>query len=377
MGFSSAKIDSSVMKNKSVISRRRFMGNATKAAAGALGIPSILGASRTTSQIVVGEGEHRYEVIHNWAKLPERFTWQTTHNVAVDREGLLYVIHEGRENLKDHPAIFVFDSAGKYIRSFGNQFQGGGHGLEVRTEGSEQFLYITGYQQLKNFAKLTLKGEVVWEKHAPMDSQVYAQGEDTTPKEVWGRNRFMPTNTAFRPDGGFYVADGYGAYCIHQYDKNGKWLSAFGGPGKEDGQFNLPHGIWVDDRPGRDPSVVVADRVNARLQWFSFEGKHLSTLDGFILPANIDTYGDLMVVPDLSARVTLLDGQNNVIAHLGEDPEWREQVLKDNRRLRREPDGWVSGKFLHPHDACFDASGNIFVAEWVQTGRVTKLRRLS
>jgi hypothetical protein len=84
-------------------------------------------------------------------------------------------------------------------------------------------------------------------------------------------------------------------------------------------------------------------------------------------------------VPDLSARITLLDKDDNVIAHLGEDPEWREQVLKDGMKLRRSPkgEGWVSGRFLPPHDACFDGSGNIFVAEWVQTGRITKLRKLS
>ena len=34
---------------------------------------------------------------------------------------------------------------------------------EVRTEGKDQVLYVTGYQQLKNFAKLTLKGDVIWE----------------------------------------------------------------------------------------------------------------------------------------------------------------------------------------------------------------------
>jgi len=44
---------------------------------------------------------------------------------------------------------------------------------------------------------------------------------------------------------------------------------------------------------------------------------------------------------------------------------------------RREPQRWQSGKFLHPHDACFDSQGNIFVAEWVATGRITKLRRLA
>ena len=38
---------------------------------------------------------------------------------------------------------------------------------------------------------------------------------------------------------------------------------------------------------------------------------------------------------------------------------------------------WQPGKFVHPHDACFDADGNIFVAEWVVGGRVTKLRKLS
>jgi hypothetical protein len=363
------------MKSSLKISRRHFL--ATTAVA--LAAPRVLTAQKSEKQLVIGTGEHRYEVQHNWPQLPDQYQWQTTHNVAIDREGLLYVIHEGRENLKDHPSIFVFDPKGKFVRAFGNQFQGGGHGLEVRTEGKEQFLYVTGYQQLKNFAKLTLKGEPVWEKRAPMDSGIYAPEENTKPTKRWGRDAFMPTNYAFLPDGGFYVADGYGSYRIHRYDKHGHWKSMFGTPGKKDGEFNTPHGIWIDNRPGREPSVVVADRANGRLQWFTLEGKHLKTLDGFLLPANIDTRGDVMLVPDLKARVTLLDKDNSVITHLGEDPEWREQVLKDGMKLRsaKNGDGWVSGKFLHPHDACFDRDGNIFVAEWVHTGRVTKLRKVS
>ena len=189
----------------------------------------------------------------------------------------------------------------------------------------------------------------------------------------------MPTNFAFLPDGGFYLADGYGSWRIHRYDKDGKWLSMFGEPGKGDGQFDTPHGIWIDNRPGREVSVVVADRANKRLQWFTLGGKHLKTLDGFILPANVDSRDDVLLVPDLSARVTLLDKDDKVITHLGEDPAWREQVLKDGMKLRgsKTGEGWVSGKFLHPHDACFDPAGNIFVAEWVHTGRITKLRKLS
>jgi hypothetical protein len=36
-----------------------------------------------------------------------------------------------------------------------------------------------------------------------------------------------------------------------------------------------------------------------------------------------------------------------------------------------------SGRFVCPHGACFDHEGNIFVVEWVEVGRVTKLRRLA
>jgi hypothetical protein len=363
------------MQTSSRLSRRRFLA----ATAAAFAAPHVLTAQKTDSRLVIGEGEHRYEVIHHWPQLPDRYTWQNTHNVAIDRDGLLYVIHEGRENLKDHPSIFVFDPEGKFIRAFGQQFQGGGHGLEVRTEGKEQFLWVTGYQQVKAFAKLTLTGEVVWEKRAPMMSGVYLEGEDTRPAKRWGRDAFMPTNFAFTPDGGFFLADGYGSYRVHRYDKDGKWLWAFGRPGKGPGEFNTPHGLWLDDRPGRDPMVVVCDRANKRLQWFTLEGRHVKTLEGFLLPANIDARGDVLLVPDLQARITLLGKDDQVIAHLGEDPEWRKEVLKDGNKLRRAPggEGWVAGKFLHPHDACFDQEGNIFVAEWVEGGRVTKLRRVS
>ena len=64
-----------------------------------------------------------------------RITWRST------RRGHLYVIHEGHVDKPDHPSIFVFDSEGKYVRSFGNQFQGGGHGIEVREENGQEFLY--------------------------------------------------------------------------------------------------------------------------------------------------------------------------------------------------------------------------------------------
>ena len=93
-------------------------------------------------------------------------------------------------------------------------------------------------------------------------------------------------------------------------------------------------------------------------------------------PAHFDIRGDVLLLPDLHARVTLFDKDNKVIVHLGYDPEWTTQVL-DGFKIRTQPNRWPAGKFIHPHDACFDKDGNIFVAEWVQTGRVSLLRHVS
>ena len=359
--------------------RRHFLKQAGVGSAVALALPTIVGAKKTEGPVIVGTGEHQYEVQHMFPQLPDKFFWQTTHNVAFDSEGLLYVIHEGRgEEKPEHKdTIFVFDQDGKYVHSFGGEFIGGGHGIEIRNEGGQDYLYVCAYQEQRSFAKLDTKGEIVWRKGAPMESGFYADGEDQFPRSdsPWGRNRFLPTNIAFADDGGFFLSDGYGAWRIHRYDKDANWVSSFGKPaGKEkaDGTFHLPHGIWIDKR-GDEPLVVVADRVLARLQWFSLDGEHRKTMDGFILPANIDTYGDLMVVPDLAARVTLLGKENKIIAHLGEG-------LKEDNKVkanRGKSETWVDGEFIHPHDACFDKDGNIFVAEWVRRGRVTKLKKLS
>ena len=356
------------------LSRRKFIAAAAGTAA-VIAAPTILTAAKTDKALVVGEGDYRYEVIHEWPQLPDKFTWQTTHNVAVDKAGCLYVIHEGHEDKKDHPSIFVFDPEGKYIRSFGEQFQGGGHGIEVREEGGQEFLYVCAYQMKKTFAKLDLKGETVWQKYAPMDAGVYAAGEDKKPEKVWGRDRFMPTNFAFLDDGGFLLADGYGAFYIHRYDKEGNWVSCFGGPGDGKGKFNTPHGIWVDRRAGREPTIVVCDRAHHTLQTFTMDGKYLETLTGYGLPANAETHKNLLVVPELHARVTLLDEKNEVVARLGDDVA--RVTAKDGGQIRGNKELWQNGKFVHPHDACFGADGSIFVAEWVGTGRISKLRHVS
>lgn len=356
------------------LTRRTFLSGTAATAVSTCFFPRIIAASKTERPLVIGEGEFRYEVHHHWAQLPDRFTWQTTHNVALDKAGNLYVIHEGKKSMADHPSIFVFDPHGKFTRAFGQQFQGGGHGIEVREEGGEEFLYVCAYQQVKSFAKLTLKGETVWEKYAPMDSGVYAANEDKVRVQRWGRDAFMPTNFAFLNDGGFLLADGYGSFYIHRYDREGNWVSQFGGPGDGKGTFATPHGIWMDRRDPREERVVVCDRAHHTLQFLTLEGKHIETLEGFGLPANIDTLNDMMLVPELHARVTILGKDNKVLARLGADVD---RVTKEVKNVRGSSDLWLEGKFVHPHDACFAPNGDIYVAEWVATGRVSKLVKVS
>lgn len=354
--------------------RRRFLKTA---AASCVAVPAIVTAKRSAAQDVIGSGDYQYKFQHQFPQLPDKYRWQITHNVAVDPDNNLYVIHEGEEALTDHPSIFVFDSAGKFIRAFGESFQGGGHGIEVRVEDGTPYLYVAAYQNVKAIAKLTLDGEMVWISHAPMDSGKYADGEASNPQRVWGRDRFMPTNFAFMPDGGFLLADGYGSFYIHRYDAEGQWMSCFGGPGNGKGTFKTPHGIWIDER-GDVPEIVVADRANNTLQTFSLDGTYQTTIDGFGLPANMDTQGDLMLVPELVSRVSLLGPDNQTVVTLGDD---RDRVLADKEEnkgftIRTDESKWVDGKFVHPHDACFDNDGNLYVAEWVSTGRVTKLTRV-
>jgi hypothetical protein len=354
--------------------RRRTFLAATAATAASFAAPAFATARKAShKELIIGEGPFKYRVNHQWAQLPSQYSWQTTHNVAVDKDQNLYVIHEGDAAKKDHPSIFVFDSQGKFVRAFGEAFQGGGHGLEVRQEGNEQFIYLTAYQMIKSFAKLTLKGEVVWRQQAPMDCGLYNKEEVSDPKNVWGRDRFHPTNYAFLDDGGFLLADGYGAWVIHRFDKDGKWKGFFGGEGDGKGKFNTPHGIWIDRR-GDQPRIVICDRAHDTLQLFDIDGNYQETLSGFGLPANIDVQGDYMLVPELKSRISILDKDNKVVAQLGDDIA--RITGEGGKTIREDPSQWVDGKFVHPHDACFDGAGNIFVAEWVRTGRVTKLEKV-
>ncbi len=357
--------------------KRRIFLQQTAAAAGAAAVASVTGplllgmedkaGSKTP---VIGTGEYKYECHHDWGQLPKGFEWETTHGVAVDEAGLIYIKHQGHEKMM-MDTVVVFDSDGKFVDSFGKKIYPGGHGIDIRKEGNEEFLYLSDIahgevikMKYDPKAKPGKRTETLWKKGTPQEPGVYKD-----------RMSYSPTNVAFAPDGGFYVGDGYGSHFIHRYDKDGKWVNTFAGHGKEPGQCDTPHGLWLDDRPGREPSLVVADRANARLQYFTLDGKHIGFVNDVLFPAHFDIRGEVLLVPDLHARVSLFDINNKAIVHLGYDHDWTEEVKKF--KIRMDPKTWQPGRFVHPHDACFDHDGNIFVAEWVETGRVTKLKKVS
>ena len=341
------------------LNRRKFLKQTGAIAAIGAVAPYILASDKTGSRLpVVGTGDYQYEVTHDWGELPAGHVYGNTHGVAVDAQGEIHIKHTVGKGATIDDAVVVFDADGKFVRSWGKEYKGGAHGLHLSKEGSEEFFYLCDTKR-HEFAKATLAGKELWRKWAPEQCNGY-----TMPDE------FVPTNIAVAPNGNFYVADGYGKSFIHEYDPDAKYLRSFGGKGKNPGQTSCPHGLMVDLR-GENPVLVIADRSNRRLQNFTLEGQHLNFVtDEMHAPCHFHTRGDVMVVPDLESRVTLLDKNNRLIAHLGQGPGYG--------RLRDKPrDRFTPGQFIAPHSAYFDHEGNIFVVEWVEVGRVTKLRKIA
>lgn len=302
----------------------------------------------------LGKGDYVFEWVPGWAKLPEGTSFGNTHGcIVIDSQDRVYV------NTDTDNAVIVFAPDGSFVKSWGKEFRGGAHGMCLAKEDGKEVLYLT-HTGRHEVVKCTLDGEVLWTLGYPEMAGIYQD-----------KSQYNPTSVAIGPRGEIYAADGYGLSWVHQYDKDRTYVRSFGGPGAEPGRMNTPHGIWLDTR-GPEPKLVVADRGNHRLQWFDLEGKLLGVLDEDLrLPCHVQQQGEMLVVADLQGRISLVDGENRVAAHLGDNPD---ESLRGQNHVPAEK--WKDGEFLSPHCAAWDSKGNLYVMDWNFLGRVTKLARV-
>jgi hypothetical protein len=378
---------------------------------------------------ILGEGEHKYECIHDWGNLPSNIKYGNTHSVVEDSQGHIYIHHTVYKDSPSADSVVVFDDKGKFVRSFGPMFRGGAHGLFLSKEGRDEYLYFCD-EKHGIITKRTLKGEEIWTMGYPQDSPIYQKGPGSTgPGGAAGLN-YRPTNFAIAPNGDFWVGDGYGSYYMFHYSQKGnsypKLVNTFGGPpanqagggaargggggGRGQGKggdqakgpapdqakgggraaapprqpgqpgvprnvpiesMNNPHGNMVDLRDPAKPVLLVADRGNQRIVRYTLDDKPIDVVAGTLQPCHFHEHKGLIVVPDLASRVTILDKDNKIVQHLGEG------LVGNPPRTTDDRSKFVPGQFVNPHGACFDHAGNIFVSEWVEIGRVTKLRKLA
>ncbi len=124
---------------KSLITRRNMMlrSGATLATVATAGLFNFedARADEKKPKLIIGTGSHRYECVHDWLVPPEGLLWGETQGVAQDSRGNIYVTHTVARKSQSGDAIVVFDRKGKFLKSWGSRFRGGGHGIEIRKEG--------------------------------------------------------------------------------------------------------------------------------------------------------------------------------------------------------------------------------------------------
>jgi sugar lactone lactonase YvrE len=321
---------------KRTLTRREFIAGAaaTVALAG-----SAFGAEKKPP-ITIGEGYYAYELVEGWGVLPEGMKYGWGVGMVADSKDRIYV------HSRSPQAVAVFDRKGKLLKTWGAEFAGTGHGLYHRKEGHDEFLFFSDHPR-NLVVKTDLDGKVL------MRIGDVAEESPTSIKFKFNQ----PTDLAISPNGDLYVTEGYGGNQVHQFTADGRYKKTIGAPGGGPGQFNCPHGIWVDTRKP-EPELYVADRANHRIQVFDLEGHLKRNVEGDVrLPCCFYEFKGKMYVPDLDSRVTILDEHDQALAQLGDGKEVKNDA-----------------NFIAPHALTVDSKGDLYVIEWLDYARVRKFK---
>jgi peptidylamidoglycolate lyase len=320
-------------------------------------VATLLGAAGLAPAPTSRTATLRYEAVKTWPQLPAGVEMGEAAGVAVDRSGHVLVFHRpGRgfdtsatEKLAD-PAVLEIDAdTGRLLHSWGADTFLVPHGITV-DDANNVFVTDVGLQQVFKFSH---EGRLI-----------FALGEPRV--GTWDASHFnQPTDIAIRPDGSFYVSDGYVNSRVAMFDAKGKWVGEWGKKGAGEGEFSNPHGLGFV--PG-GTDVLVADRENARLQLFDRVGAFKRQWTG---AADADTTGRVFSV------AAAADGSIYVGIRRADYDTRHTGVLK----LDREWNIVTAVGFGRPGDPVFNAvhdiavgrDGSIYVAE-TRTRRVVKLR---
>jgi hypothetical protein len=345
------------------LNRRSFV-----AAAGAAAISALAGstanAESTAAQtdpakpaMQTGNGEWTYQIAQGWGHLPAGTAFGGTHGgIATDKAGHVYI------STQSETGVLVYSPDGALLKTIASEYPEV-HSIVHAQESGDEYLYTTVQKGTPKenwlFIKMKTDGTVAQKITAPPEAGFKAPNE-------WRITAAVPA-----PDGSVFIANGYGDSRIFRFDKQGNYRASYGGKGKTDGLFDCSHGLAVDTRYDQ-PLLLVCDRENRRLCHFDFDGKFVSTVTQHLRrPCQISFHGDYAVVSELEGRVTILDRDNTPVAFLGDNPQkaqWANYQLKP---------GEIAPLFFSAAHGCFiDQQANIYVSDWNQTGRITKLNRV-
>jgi peptidylamidoglycolate lyase len=298
-----------------------------------------------------------YEEVKTWPALPTSVQLGEAAGVAVDTHGHVFVFHRpGRgfdtsatEPLKEAAVLVIDPNTGQLIRSWGANVFLVPHGITI--DGANNvFLTDVGLHQVFKFSH---------------DGVLrFAVGEPRVGK--WDATHFnQPTDSAIRPDGSFYVSDGYVNSRVAIFDRNGRWLREWGKKGVGEGEFGNPHGLTF---VSGSTDVVVADRENSRLQLFDRVGAFKRQWSGVKDAKTTGRVFSVAADPDgalyLGIRRADYDTDHTGVVKL--DRDWK-IVATVGFGKAGDP------VFNAVHDLAIGRDGSIYVAE-TRTKRVVKLR---
>ena len=260
----------------------------------------------------VGAGGYTYELIEDFAKLPEGETFGLISRVTTDSQDRLYVFQR-----KD-PAVLVFDRDGTFLRSWGAGEFKRAHGLKIVGD----LAYVV--DQVDCVAMIyTLEGRLI--------RLIGARGQHSdTGCEDWHKLPLRaagpfnhPTEMMPGPSGDLYVTDGYRNSRVHRFTQDGELIQSWGQPGKTaPGEFHLPHSLAISP----EGTLYVCDRANARVQIFTPDGKFIGMWTGMGGPNDIarDENGIFYLCEQASPiskhAISVRDGNGAVLARWETDP---------------------------------------------------------